>query len=34
MKCELIEMAWNMNKEIENVTSRYLSLRTLQAGQK
>ena len=34
MKCGLKEMRWNMNNEVDNVTSPSLSLTTLQAGQK
>ena len=34
MKCGLKEIRWNMNNEVDNVTSPSLSLTTLQAGQK
>ena len=34
MDCELKEMRWNMNNEVDNVTSTSLNLTTLQAGQK
>ena len=34
MKCGLKEMRWNMDSEVDNVTSPSLSLTTLQAGQK
>ena len=34
MKCGLTEMRWNMNDEVNNVTSPSLSLKTLQASQK
>ena len=34
MKCGRKEMRWNMNNEVDNVTSPSLSLKTLQAGQK
>ena len=34
MDCKLKEMRWNMNNEVDNVTSTSLNLTTLQAGQK
>ena len=34
MDCELKEMRWNMNNEVDNVTSTSLNLTTLQASQK
>ena len=34
MKCGLKEMRWNMNNEVDNVTSPSLSWTTLQVGQK
>ena len=34
MKCGLKEIRWNMNNEVDNVTSPSLSLMTLQVGQK
>ena len=34
MKCGLKEMRWNMNNEVDNVTSPSFILTTLQAGQK
>ena len=34
MKCGLKEMRWNMNNEVDNVTSLSFILTTLQAGQK
>ena len=33
-KCGLRKIGWNMNNEVDNVTSSSLSLMTLQAGQK
>ena len=34
MKCELKVMRWNINNEVDNVTSPSLSLMPLQVGQK
>ena len=34
LKCGLKEFRWNMNNQVDNVTSPSLSLTTLQAGQK
>ena len=34
MDYELKEIRWNMNNEVDNVTSTSLNLTTLQAGQK
>ena len=34
MKCELKVMRWNINNEVDNVTSPSLSLMPLQKGQK
>ena len=33
-KCGLRKLGWNMNNEVDTVTSSSLSLMTLQAGQK
>ena len=34
MKCGLKEMRWNMNNQVDNLTSPSLNLTTLQARQK